>query len=278
MYFLKNLTDLLYLDKLIINDHNGGFFMNYVIVTGSSKGLGEAIAKQLVTQNNMTLLCIARTNNNELKQLAKKNNTPFHFFPFDLANIDDIEQLMQNIFSTIQIENSHSIHLINNAGVLPPIKPIDQTEPNEIVHNLHINLLSPMIITLEFIKHTKDLSCDKRIINVSSGAGKRPIYGWSCYGTSKAGLDLFSQNVATDQIYTRHPIQICSFGPGIMDTAMQEQIRSTDEENFKDVEAFRTYKKEGKLLLPETVAKVIVNLLTKTDFPHGKVVSVQDFL
>ncbi|GAE36408.1 (S)-benzoin forming benzil reductase [Halalkalibacter akibai] len=251
--------------------------MKYVVITGSSKGLGEAIVKQLLTEKEIAVCCIARSRNVELEELAKRHDVPLYFFAYDLENVDHIDELMKDVFSVIK-DNVDSIHLINNAGMLNPINPIDKITSSEIISNLHVNLLSPMIITSEFMKHTTDFSCKKRIINISSGAGKRPIYGWSCYGTSKAGLDLFSQNTAVDQLQAKHPVQICSFGPGIMDTQMQEQIRSTDESNFVDVEKFRAYKNDGHLLPPSVVAKVVVDLLENESFPNGKVVSVQDYL
>ena len=252
--------------------------MKYVVITGSSKGLGEAIVQQLLTEKDITLCCIARSRNSELEKKAKQHDVPLSFFSYDLENINQIDQLMRDVFSVIKSDNADAIHLINNAGMLNPINPIDKLTSSEIISNLHVNLVSPMIITSEFMKHTTDFACEKRIINISSGAGKRPIYGWSCYGTSKAGLDLFSQNAAVDQLHAKHPVQICSFGPGIMDTQMQEQIRSTDESNFVDVEKFRAYKDEGHLLPPSVVAKIVTDLLDKEAFPNGQIVSVQDYL
>ncbi|MFD2508670.1 hypothetical protein [Halalkalibacter alkalisediminis] len=59
---------------------------------------------------------------------------------------------------------------------------------------------------------------------------------------------------------------------------MQEQIRSTDKTDFINVETFQAYKNEGQLLPPNTVAEVIIRLLTARNFPDGKVVNVGDYL
>ena len=52
------------------------------------------------------------------------------------------------------------------------MKPIDKAESEQFITNVHINLLAPMILTSTFMKHTKDWKVDKRVINISSGAGK----------------------------------------------------------------------------------------------------------
>ncbi len=252
--------------------------MNYIIITGSSKGLGEAIVKQVLKRKETTLFCLARTENKELEEVANAQQLPYHFFPFDLSDVTAIPPLVKEIFSHINSSRATSIHLINNAGLLAPAKPIQRVELAEITTNIQVNLLAPMILTAEFIKQTEDIATDKRIINISSGAGKRPIYGWSCYGTSKAGIDLFSQNVAAEQKEAINPVEICSFGPGIMDTTMQEEIRSSKKDDFIHVETFKQYKENGKLLPPDKVANIVIQLLDTKDFPNGEVTDVSNYL
>lgn len=252
--------------------------MNYTIITGSSRGLGQAIATQLLTKEAQTLICISRSENEELKQAAAEHSIDYHFYSADLSNVATLPALMDEIFTTIQLDEAKQIHLINNAGLLAPARPLERVESDELQKNLNVNLAAPMLLTAEFLKHTASSPADKRIINVSSGAGQRPIYGWSCYGAAKAGLDLFSRNVAVEQAEAAYPAKICSFGPGIMDTAMQGEIRSIDKNDFIHVDTFRRYKEEGKLLSPDQVAKVIIDLLETNDFPDGKVTDVSKYL
>ncbi|KHF41302.1 (S)-benzoin forming benzil reductase [Halalkalibacter okhensis] len=251
--------------------------MNYIMITGSSKGLGAAISTLLLDKPDTTLLCIARTRNKDLEQFAEQKNVPYFFYPFDLDDIKNIPAVVSQLFTNVMLEKANHVHLINNAGMLEPIKPMDRTKQEEIITNIQVNLLAPMLLTTEFLKKTKNFRGEKRIINISSGAGQRPIYGWGCYGTSKAGLDLFSQTTALEQAHTKFPTKICSFGPGIMDTSMQQQIRTSPKQDFIDVEAFQTYKEEDKLLPPSLVAKVVVDLLHRDDFPNGQVVNVSQY-
>ena len=68
-----------------------------------------------------------------------------------------------------------------------------------------------------------------------------------------------------------------SFGPGIMDTDMQSTIRSSSEDNFKDLERFKKFKENGDLLTPLTVAKAIKRLVEEP-VTQGGLVSVKDYL
>ncbi|MDG5786062.1 (S)-benzoin forming benzil reductase [Evansella sp. AB-P1] len=251
--------------------------MNYIIITGASKGLGEAAVEALL-KPNYHLITVARTKNEQMLKEAKEKGTKIDNIQYDLNNVESLPSLMDTIFSYVDVKIAQSIHFINNAGILQPMKPIEKCNSEEITKNINVNLIAPMILVSEFIKKTTDLPIEKRVINISSGAGKSPIFGWGCYGASKAGVDLFSQTVGIEENEKSHPVKITSFAPGIVDTGMQKEIRSTKKEDFAQVDKFIDYKEEGKLLAPSTVAKVIVELLEVVDFPTGKVTSVKEYL
>ena len=56
-----------------------------------------------------------------------------------------------------------------------------------------------MLLTAAFLRATRNWAIDKRVLNISSGAGKRPVAGWAAYCAAKAGLDHFSRVVALDE-------------------------------------------------------------------------------
>lgn len=133
-----------------------------------------------------------------------------------------------------------------------------------------------MILTSTFMKHTKDWKVDKRVINISSGAGKNPYFGWGAYCTTKAGVNMFTQCVATEEVEKEYPVKIVAFAPGVVDTNMQSQIRETNKEDFINLDRFIALKEEGKLLSPEYVAKAIRNLLETEDFPQGEIIRIDE--
>lgn len=75
---------------------------------------------------------------------------------------------------------------------------------------------------------------------------------------------------------SRH--KVIAFSPGVMDTDMQGTIRSSSEEAFADVENFKRYKEQGMLRDTDTVAGVLVELVTEADVESGKLYHVNDLL
>jgi len=251
--------------------------MKYIIITGTSKGVGESIAKALLNENNH-LFCISRGVNNDLISEAKEKGVKLQYIQQDLNKVEEIESLMEGIFKNIDTDNIDGVYLINNAGIVAPIKKVEGLKWEDVSLNLNVNLAAPMLITSNFIKCAKELRIEKRIINVSSGAGKNPIFGWSAYCTAKAGVDLFTRCVALEQENQEYPAKVISFGPGIVDTNMQKEIRSSDKENFVDLDKFIGFKEQGNLRQPEEVAEAVTELLFRESFENGKVTSIAEYL
>lgn len=245
--------------------------MKYFIVTGGSKGMGQCIVEELLDPNH-SLLVISRTINEGLVQKASELNVESKFLSFDLQNITDIPALIKDWKVTINEENLDGLYLINNAGIIQPVSPIYHCDSNDIIKNININLIAPMILQSEFLKvchelvGVNDTLVDKKILNISSGAGQRAIQGWSSYCTSKAGLDMFSQCVVEDLNEVDSSIKVVSIAPGIVDTNMQTEIRSSSEGEFALVEQFKEYKDKGQLLKPEFVGQKVVQFILSDEF------------
>ncbi len=251
--------------------------MKYFIITGTSRGLGKALTEQLLTEDH-TIFCISRKQNNELKNLAATKGVNLYYFSCDLQKAEEAERVMEKIFTAIDFSNAEGIYLINNAGVIEPIKPVGNASTKELSMNIQVNLLAPMILSTYFIRHTASISTTKLIVNVSSGAANRAIFGWSSYCSSKAGLDMFTKSVGLEQRDHVNPVTMISFSPGVMDTDMQSTIRQSDKEDFSDVEQFIGYNEQGLLRSPEMVAGVLHNLLFDENVENGKVYDIKQFV
>ena len=70
--------------------------------------------------------------------------------------------------------------------------------------------------------------------------------------------------------------KIYSIAPGIVDTAMQEQIRGADKTNFPEVDRFICYKEDGELASAEVVAQKYVNFLKNCSKYKDVLYSVRD--
>jgi len=248
--------------------------MKYFIITGTSRGIGEAMANQLLAENHH-IYCISRTDNERLIERAREKNVRLSYYPFDLNHVDQIDRLFDEIFSVItRVADITAIYLINNAGMLTPIAPIEQCSSARIAENINVNLIAPMMITSKFIKHSQELSIVKRIMNISSASARYLLPSQSCYSTSKAGLDSFSKSVSLEQANQLYPAKVVSVYPGMIDTQLQAEIRSTNKEFFPYVDQFIQVAQEGKLQTVEYTAEKLLDILFGDDF--GNIVVVEN--
>ena len=86
----------------------------------------------------------------------------------------------------------------------------------------------------------------KRVVSISSGAGKKPYPGWGAYCTAKAGLDMLTRCVGVEQMNQPHPVEIYSIAPGVVDTDMQREIRAASRSGLPAGEPVRPAQRAGR--------------------------------
>jgi benzil reductase ((S)-benzoin forming) len=170
------------------------------------------------------------------------------------------------------------IVLINNAGDVGQLVKLGELDNSKMVKDYHINLVSPSILINNFIAAYQNHTAEKQIINVSSGAGKFPIDTWSVYCAAKAGLDMFSRVLDTEQEISHKGFRVFAVEPGIVDTQMQTAIRSADKEHFSRLNEFIGFKNNGNLASPERVAEKYLYLINHPEKFHHVILSVADIV
>lgn len=241
--------------------------MNVYFITGVSKGIGFELAKQLIGAGHF-VVGIARTET-ELNGMK--------FIKTDLSETEKLELLMTEVFESVP-QDAISFTLINNAGMIDPIGLTGSVNAEEMTNAIAVNLTAPMITSNAFISKLKGFEGSKRIVNISSGAGRNAYEGWGTYCATKAGLDHFSQVVAIEQLNAMHPVEIVSIAPGIIDTGMQEIIRSSSEESFPLLDKFIDYKEQGLLSSAEETARKLISFIENQDFKEvGPIVDIRNF-
>ena len=214
------------------------------VVTGSTNGLGAALASQLRATPDTELVTLSRR---EADIVA------------DLADTAAVQRAGEALATRIATRPFAKAVLINNAGVVAPVGLMENVEPEALAANLGVNLVAPMLLMGAFLRATAHVPL-RRVINISSGAARRPISGWGAYCAAKAGLDMASRVAALEAQAGGGTVQVVSLAPGVIDTAMQAVVRGARPEDFADVERFRQMKAQGTLRPAADVASDILRL------------------
>jgi benzil reductase ((S)-benzoin forming) len=226
--------------------------MNLYIVTGHTKGLGRALVEQLGRQLEIELIALGRAADGPIPGGAQLG--------VDLADPRALAEAFDRVEERLRGKRFAKAVLINNAGVISPVGMVDRVDAAELERALAVNFAAPILLMRRFLIATATSAKVRRVINISSGAGRRPIFGWGAYCAAKAGIDMVSRVAALEAQTAQTGVEVVSLAPGVIDTPMQGIVRSASPEEFVDVERFRQMKAAGELRDPADVAADILRL------------------
>ena len=228
--------------------------MKLALITGGSKGLGKG------------LVDIYLENCWEVREFSRSGDSVQHI-SCDFSDAEKSATVLSNAFLALDAVQWTEIVLINNAGMLHPIGPINMYEPKDWDTNLQVNINACVLTTGLFIQYFGERAVPKQIANISSGAATKAYYGWALYCASKAAMESFTACVAIEQAQCANPLTTYVVIPGVIDTQMQDQIRAQDEQRFRELDKFIQLKLDDQLQAPEKVAKAIYKITNS--LPQG---------
>lgn len=192
-----------------------------VLVTGASRGIGEAIARHcaakganvvLVARNKAALDTIAT----EIRDLGGQSLA----VQCDVSRYLDVQNA---VAQAVKKFNRLDI-LVNNAGLIDPIARLADSNPEAWNFVIDVNVKGVYhglrTVIPEMLK-----TGSGTIINISSGAATGALEGWSHYCSSKAAV--LSLTRCADKEYGKQGIRVIGLSPGTVATDMQKSIRSS---------------------------------------------------
>lgn len=161
----------------------------------------------------------------------------------DLTDEESAAKWLQGILSR-KLADADDVLLVNNAGMVTPIKRAGQGGEDTLHQHYTLNLVIPVLLSHVFVRETQSLEGKKTIVHLSSGAAKNPYKGWSAYCSSKAGLDMFMRTLHEEQQDEAYPVTTFSFSPGTIDTEMQERFGNPPNRTLNKLNGFSNYMKQ----------------------------------
>lgn len=238
------------------------------IVTGHTKGLGAAIASDLL-RRGIPVLGIARGHADELALAFPGLLTQV---AVDLADSARLLEWLAGAELPEWLDGCSLALLINNAGTVQPVGALPIQADAAVAGAVALNVTAPLVMSAAVASQCSG-DCNCRILHISSGAGRNAYPGWSVYCATKAALDHHARAVALD---AAPGVRICSLAPGVIDTGMQAQIRATPGERFPLRDRFIELQRAGQLTPPETAARHVVDYLLSPSFGDTPVDDLRD--
>lgn len=221
------------------------------IVTGHTRGLGAALAAQLEA-DGWDVLGVARSGGERV----------------DLGDPAALTAWIDGGTLRAHLADADEILLIDNAGVLGPADVAGAQDPVAVALAVNVNVTAPILLTNAVLRD-RPAGVPTRVAHISSGAGRRPLAGWSVYCATKAAVDHHAVTVAAED---HDGVRIVAIRPGVVDTDMQGDIRAS--EGFPLRADFVAMKERGQLTSAADAARAVLAIVHADDFGGAPLASV----
>jgi benzil reductase ((S)-benzoin forming) len=240
---------------------------NLVWITGASSGIGAALAAAVPFADAHVV------------DVSRSGGAPgTEHLPADLSDPSSWALVEAHLLARLAEAEAKRAILVHNAGTLDPIGPAGAVDSTAYARNVLLNSAAPQVLGHAFLKAVAAFSGEAHLYLLSSGAATRPYPGWSSYCGGKAAVDHWVRTVGEEQrLRAAEGLPSCrvlAVAPGVVATAMQEQIRSTDPAAFPAVERFRGLHDRGELRDPSDAARDLWSLVDR-DLETGSFVDLR---
>lgn len=237
-------------------------------LTGASRGLGLAMAEQLLQQGHR-LLTISR-------RPPALDHPALTAWAADLADPAPVAARLETWLRSVDPASVSALNLINNAGVVSRLAPLSAGDAADLSNALRVGLEAPLLLSAAFLRATAGWPAPRKLLFISSGLGRRAMAGSASYCAAKAGMDHLARAVALEEAALPNGARAVSLAPGVIDTDMQVQLRSADPDAFPEREKFIGLQAGGQLDSPGSAAAKVLAFLARADFGSNPVADVRD--
>jgi NAD(P)-dependent dehydrogenase (short-subunit alcohol dehydrogenase family) len=183
------------------------------LITGASRGLGLALARQLAAQGWQLIIDARGANALETARAELAQQTRVIAIPGDVTDAQHRRALVEAAQEAGGLDA-----LVNNASILGP-----SPQPNLLDYPLDVleqvyrtNVIAPLALIQDLKQQLKPGAC---VMNITSDAGVEAYEGWGGYGSSKAALEQLSNILAAEN----PALRVYWLDPGDMRTQMHQE-------------------------------------------------------
>lgn len=245
-------------------DSAGGAGDTLVWISGASSGIGRALAETVPYPGARVI------------DVSRRGGTPgTEHLPADLADPASWPAVEAHFAAALGSFTGRRAVFVHNAGTLVPIGFAGEVDSDAYRSQVLLNTAAPQVLGNAFVRAAWGFEGEAHLVLLTSGAARTPYEGWSAYCAGKAAVDMWVRTVGAEQARRDSGTRVLAVAPGVVATAMQDQIRSTEEQDFPSVGRFRDLHAQGRLVDPLVAARKIWGLLAE-DLDNGAVLDLRE--
>jgi benzil reductase ((S)-benzoin forming) len=234
-----------------------------VFVTGASSGIGLALARAVPYPDARVV------------DISRRGAPGLEHFEADLAEPAAWRSVGELLEKEMKGFEGERVVFVHSAGTLEPIGFAGEVDASAYTRQVLLNAAAPQVLGDAFLRAAAGTRAACTLVMISSGAASSVYEGWSAYCAGKAAVDHWVRTAGAEQARRGGRCRVLSVAPGIVETAMQEQIRATAPGGFPEVKRFRELHREGALRRPDEVARDLWDLIDR-GLENGAVVDLRE--
>ena len=234
------------------------------LVTGTSSGIGAAVAQELL-RRGWDVVGLAR-------RPSSFHHARYRHVRLDLADTARLEGTLEGpLGAELGLDGRPRVGLVNGAATLEPVGPTGALPAAGLVRAFAVNAVAPIWLLGFLLRRVRGSRL--RVVDLSSGAARHAYAGWSAYCATKAALRMAGEVIGAEAREfapgTALPtdLSVVSYEPGVVDTEMQQAVRGVVAQAFPQVKRFLDLHAAGQLHPPLRPAAEIADLLESDGLP-----------
>lgn len=233
-----------------------------IFISGASSGIGLAMARFHPFDAARVI------------DISRRGAEGFEHHAADLADPASWPGVAELFLREMQGFAGERVVFVHSAGTLAPMGYAGEVDDEGYTRQVLLNSASIQVLGNAFVRAARETPAACFMLNVGSGAAHNVYRGWSAYCGGKAAADHWIRTVGLEQSERGH-CHLVSVAPGIVETAMQAEIRGMTEHDFPDVEMFRELHHGGALRTPEEAARDLWRVLDR-GLANGAVIDLRE--
>ena len=201
--------------------------MEYIIVTGDSRGLGAHIVETLLRDKDRGVIGISRSENDLTKRFEQNYTDRYEHINFDLSQPNQINELYKDTLKP----RGEIYGLVNNAAIAYD-DLVTNADLGSLSQMFNLNVFSPMMLSKYSIRDMILNRTEGSLVHISTVATATGYRGLSMYGATKGALESFSLSVARE--WGERGIRSNCVAAGFMNTDMTSTLNETQKDRIYD--------------------------------------------